>query len=444
MERGNFMRSKFLYLITVFAFFIFSLSTYASTETKVGDLASSEISNAIFSPDSSILAVGVANGVYLYDSSSLIEISFIETIAPITINSFSPDGNLLAFGSKDNSLSIWDAKNRFELATLIGHKGRISFVCFSADGNLLATGSEDGIIKLWDAKTRLGVATLEGHTSKITSISFSQNGKFMISGSSDNMLKLWDPKTYQELATLRGKLDWSLSPNFTPEMAIAPKGRTFRETLKLSDIRISDSSILAGDTTTIEALSVYSGDETALSHKWTASSGFIQGQGNKATYMAPGEAGTYSVNVKATDGAISSERTAEIDVKQGTPESSFVIGSNTYFPAQDLRDKLSYNINVNRIPGTKVLLHFDITQDKDKFDTFLNIEIGEKNILQDMAIGNEQPSTGIRTTRDIDVTNIINQPGKYKITFYIRPGDRTENGWLMNEVKLIGVEGSTE
>ncbi len=72
------------------------------------------------------------------------------------------------------------------------------------------------------------------------------------------------------------------------------------------------------------------------------------------------------------------------------------------------------------------------------------LEVGQKVILQDMAIGNEQPSTGIRTIRDIDVTDIINKPGQYKITFYIRPGDRASNGWLMNEAKLIGVEGSVE
>jgi len=434
------MRLGFLVVI------VFSLcfSLYASSDAGTGQMGSMELRNAVFSPDSSILAVGVANGIYLYDPFSLIEITFIETIAPLTPSSFSPDGTLFASGSNDNTIKLIDVNTRLEIAALTGHTGRISYVGFSPDGNMLASGSEDGIVKLWDAKTRLGIATLKGHNGKILWVSFSPNGKFLASGDTENTMKLWDPKTYQELATLKGRLDWMLSPNFTPETALVPRRKIFLETLKLSDIRFASPMVTAGDTTTIEATSDYSGDGTVLTHVWTTNAGTILGSGSKATYRAPEKAGTYSINVKASDGAVSSERTAEIDVEQGAPESSVLLGSNAFFPAQALKDKLSYNLKVTRIPGTKVMIHFDITQDSDKFDSFLSIEIGDRVILQDMAIGNEQPSTGIRTIRDIDVTNVITEPGQYTITFYIRPGDRTEKGWLMNEARVIGIEGSVE
>jgi len=439
------MKAKFLFT-KILILCLFSFLVYVSTiDAETGQLGNMEILNAVFSPDESILAVGVANGIHLYDPASLIEITFIETIAPLAPGSFSPDGTLFASGSKDNTIKLMDVKTHLEIATLTGHTGRISYVGFSPDGNMLASGSEDGIVKLWDAKTRLGVATLKGHTSKILWISFSPNSKFLASGSTDNTMKLWDPKTYQELATLKGRLDWMLSPNFNPDMTLAAKKWTYMETLKLSDIIFSSPTVIAGDTTTIEAMSEYSGDGTALTHVWTTNAGAIQGTGSKATYRAPEKAGTYSINVRATDGAVSSERTAEIDVEQqDATESSVLLGSNAYFPAQALKDQLSYNLKVTRIPGTKVILHFDVTQDKDKFDSFFSIEIGDKAILQDMAIGNEQPSTGIRTIRDIDVTDVITSPGQYIITFYIRPGDRAEKGWLMNEARVMGIEGSVE
>jgi len=434
------MKSAFLFTIML----LFVFSTYTFSQVLPDKANVTDIISVAFSPDSSMLAIKVPNGIHLYDPNSLLEITFIETISSLTTSNFSPDGTLFACGSKDNSLIIMDVKNRIELATLTGHQSKISSVSFSPDGNLLASGSEDGTIKLWDAKTRLGIATFKGQTGKINSLSFSANGKFLISTDSNNTLKLWDPKTYQELATLKGRLDWSLSPNFTPDMTLAPKRRAFTETLKLSDLRLANPNVLTGDTTTIEALSVYSGDETALKHIWTTNAGVIQGSGNKATYRAPERPGTYSVNVRATDGAISSERTAEINVEQGKSESSILLSNNTHWPAKEFKDKLSYNVNITRIPETKVIIHFDITQDKDKFDSFLIIEIDGKVVLQDMAIGNEQPSTGIRTIRDIDVTNIIKEPRRYTVTFYMRPGDRTENGWLMNEARIIGVEGSVE
>jgi WD40 repeat protein len=423
---------------------VFVSSTFVFSQTAPEQIGTTEIINAVFSPDSSMLAIKVPNGIHLYDPNSLLTITFIETISSLSVSNFSPDGTLFASGGKDNSLIIMDVKSRSELATLTGHTSKVSCVSFSPDGSLLASGSEDGTVKLWDAKTRLGVATFTGHTGKIVSLGFSANGRFLISNGFDNALKLWDPKTYQELATLKGRLDWMLSPNFMPDMTLVSKRRAFTETLKLNDLRFTSPNVLAGDTTTIEALSIYSGDGTALKHLWTTNAGAIQGSGSKATYRAPEKAGTYSINVRATDGAISSERTAEISVEQGTSESSIPLANNAHWPAQALKDKLSYNINVTRIPGTKVILHFDITQDNDKFDSFLSIEIGQKVILQDMAVGNEQPSTGVRTMRDIDITDVIKEPGTYIVTFYMRPGDRMEKGWLMNEARIIGVEGSAE
>ncbi|MGB9597342.1 MAG: WD40 repeat domain-containing protein, partial [Candidatus Poribacteria bacterium] len=195
---------------------LFLLSMFAFSQILPDKLNDTDIISVAFSPDSSMLAIKVPNGIHLYDPNSLLEITFIETSSSLTSSNFSPDGAFFACGSKDSSLIIMDVKNRIELATLTGHPSKISCASFSPDGNLLASGSEDGTIKLWDAKTRLGIATFKGQTGKINSLSFSANGKFLMSTDSENTLKLWDPKTYQELATLKGRLDWSLSPNFTP------------------------------------------------------------------------------------------------------------------------------------------------------------------------------------------------------------------------------------
>ncbi len=57
------------------------------------------------------------------------------------------------------------------LHTLKGHKGTIFGVAWSPDGQVLASGSEDKIVRLWDGPTGKLLQTLEGHTNDVNCIS---------------------------------------------------------------------------------------------------------------------------------------------------------------------------------------------------------------------------------------------------------------------------------
>jgi WD40 repeat protein len=114
---------------------------------------------------------------------------------------FSPDGKLLASGSVGKTIKIWQIGTEEELrslktgsvgvTSLKGHSDRINSLAFSPDGKILASGSDDKTIKIWQLATGKLICTLTGHLAAVQSVAFSPNGLMLVSGSWDTTIKIW-------------------------------------------------------------------------------------------------------------------------------------------------------------------------------------------------------------------------------------------------------------
>lgn len=129
---------------------------------------------------------------------------------------FSPDGLMLASGSKDKTIQIWDLATGKSIRTFPGDSSTVWSVAFDSSGTKLATGTGFWRVMLWDLKTGQATRTLD-HTASVWSVALSPDGKLIASGSGDKTTKISDATNGSLIYNLPDHTDFVYSVAFTPD-----------------------------------------------------------------------------------------------------------------------------------------------------------------------------------------------------------------------------------
>ncbi|CAB3978223.1 F-box WD repeat-containing 7-like [Paramuricea clavata] len=109
--------------------------------------------------------------------------------------------NMIASGSYDKTIKVWDAKSGKILQTLTGHSKGVWCLCFLSK-TLLISGSHDTSIRVWNLTTETSVRILMSHTGPVWALQ--RKGDILVSGSGDKTAKVWNIRQCRLLHTLVG------------------------------------------------------------------------------------------------------------------------------------------------------------------------------------------------------------------------------------------------
>lgn len=166
----------------------------------------SAITGLAFSPDGNFLLASSLDGtliVWSVEAQTMTNSVFGFSKGQITSFAFNMQGDSYALGYSDHS--VFTVEFSDSAKTLTGHSYTVSSVAYDPTGKLLASGSYDNSILLWDVQTGKQLAKLVLDPKiGVVSLAFDPTGKILAAGYNNDTVALWDLRTYKQVGKTMG------------------------------------------------------------------------------------------------------------------------------------------------------------------------------------------------------------------------------------------------
>ena len=164
------------------------------------------INSLTFTPDSRFLvsssgvgpiATGSDNQIRMWDTtdwSGLPDLLPQQAADGLTFAQVSPDGTVVALGSRDGSIWLLPLTDLQANPTVLnGPNAPVTAIVFSPDSEQFASGSSDGSIRVWDMDDLTAEPILLHVEGGVTAMAYMPDGRFLSTAGEDQTVRLWQP-----------------------------------------------------------------------------------------------------------------------------------------------------------------------------------------------------------------------------------------------------------